>query len=356
METHSKRVLIAEDETKAAELLKRIFGQIGWQADSAPDGSAALQRLKEQPYEVLLTDLNMPGMNGMELVSRVNWELAKPPLMIMFTAYVDEGIRQRAKQHGVYEVLQKPSEIKKLASCFFQGLRELKNGTFTPPKTKAPGPVNGAPAPLLEVVPAFPVVVVAISTGGPSALKNLFGPWVKQLEAPVVVVQHGPDWAIRSLVESLSRDLEEPDLFRLAEPWETPEPNRVYFAYGDRHLILEPETGRFRSDEGPPVNFLRPAADPLFFSAAEGFGPYALGVVMTGLGRDGARGARKIRQAGGQVLIQSPESATLPFMPQAVRKELPDVPCSPLDQLPARISQEVKNLREALQTVQGGPP
>ena len=92
----------------------------------------------------------------------------------------------------------------------------------------------------------------------------------------------------------------------------------VYLAPNDHHLSIKAGTFRLRLEKGPQVNYVRPAADPLFRSGADAFGSYGIGVVLTGMGRDGAAGAAHILKAGGTVLVQDPETAVAPGMPKNV--------------------------------------
>jgi two-component system, chemotaxis family, protein-glutamate methylesterase/glutaminase len=162
--------------------------------------------------------------------------------------------------------------------------------------------------------PRFGVVAVAASTGGLPALRALFAALPEEFAAPVVVVQHrasGRSYLDHLLGASTSLCVRE------VRDGEAAAPGHVYLCPPDRHVRVDAD-GTLRVDDGPRVNFVRPSADPLFASAAAAFGARALGVVLTGRGRDGAAGAAEIRRRGGLVLVQDPATCAAPAMPQAV--------------------------------------
>ncbi len=164
--------------------------------------------------------------------------------------------------------------------------------------------------------PPFVGVFIATSTGGTDALAEVLLTLKMQRQAVVFIVQHGPAWLLEALAERLQRQTTMPLV--LAEDDVFAKAGTVYLAPGDHHLSIEAGSFRLRLEKGPLVNYVRPAADPLFRSGAHAFGPYGIGVVLTGMGRDGSAGAVHIQEAGGAVLVQDPETAVAPGMPRAV--------------------------------------
>jgi two-component system chemotaxis response regulator CheB len=176
------------------------------------------------------------------------------------------------------------------------------------------GRVPAAESPLPQG-PAAPVraVVVAASTGGPNALAELFGALPGPLPVPVLVVQHMPPLFSRALAQRLDgrgglviREAADNAAVQAGEAWIAP---------GDFHLEAGP---RLRVSQGPPENSCRPSADVLFRTAAAAWGAGVLGVVLTGMGQDGLKGARAIREAGGRMLVQDPKTSTVWGMPGAL--------------------------------------
>lgn len=159
------------------------------------------------------------------------------------------------------------------------------------------------------------VVVVATSLGGREALEQLVEPLAADFPVPVVVVQHVDEHSPSYLPELLARCTRL--TVKHAEAGELLRPSTIFVAPPGRHLLVGVDR-RCLLSEAPRVSFARPAADLLFVSAADVFGPRAFGVILTGRLSDGTAGARAIRAAGGVVLAQEPVSCRAPEMPEAV--------------------------------------
>jgi two-component system, chemotaxis family, protein-glutamate methylesterase/glutaminase len=163
------------------------------------------------------------------------------------------------------------------------------------------------------------IVVIAGSAGGLDPLRQIIAALPVPCSASVFVVMHiGPN---RSVLPSL---LTRPGLpASFAKDYAPIEPGHVYVAPPDHHILLEP--GRMRLSQGPKVNYTRPAADPLFESAAEAYGSRVLGIVLSGGDSDGAIGLRVIKERGGTSIVQRPEDAVFPSMPEkALAVDHPD--------------------------------
>lgn len=177
----------------------------------------------------------------------------------------------------------------------------------------------------------FDVVAVAASAGGVQALSTLVHALPAGFPVPVLVVQH-LDPAHETLLADIL-DRRSPLRAKLAEDGERAEPGTVYLAPPDRHLLVA-EDGTLSLSDSPRTHFVRPSADVLFASVARAYGPRAIACVLTGTGRDGAKGAQDVRSRGGTVIVEDPGTAEFPGMPTAAVEAgdvdrvlpLPDIP------------------------------
>jgi two-component system chemotaxis response regulator CheB len=161
-------------------------------------------------------------------------------------------------------------------------------------------------------MPTQQIVVIGTSAGGIEALRRLAAALPNDFGAPICVVMHTAPESPGTLHEILGRA----GPLTAVNPLDGEQlrPGRIYVAPPDRHMVLEP--GRVRITRGPRENRFRPAIDPLFRSAAQVFGPAAIGVILTGNLDDGTAGLQAIKRLGGTTIVQDPSDAAYPSMPQ----------------------------------------
>lgn len=167
---------------------------------------------------------------------------------------------------------------------------------------------------------SFELIVVGASHGGFEALKKVLRPLPADFPVPILVVRHQSPQTDDYLIDAMNRACQLKVTF--AEAGERPQPGVVYIAPPDRHLLVD-HNGRLKVTDDAPVNFSRPAIDPLFLSAAKRYGASVLAVVLTGANDDGAIGAAAIHNNGGRVMVQDPVSAESPTMPLATITTVP---------------------------------
>lgn len=332
-----KKVLVAEDDPCSFNILKRTFSLQGWEVDGAANGLEALEKLKVNHYDVLMTDLIMPVMNGMKLIERIRTEVKQIPLIILFSAFDDPDMRKRAYELGVFEFFGKPIDFKKLFKRLFEGLK-----SHGAPSAAKPKEVFSMPQKTIDSSksksPFFGVVITS-STGGPQTLNRLFSNLVLSENWSGFLVQHGPAWALNAIAQRISDDFGLKVL--MVQDSMKIESKTLYVAPGNLHTIIDSKSFCFKLINGPLENSVRPAADPLFRSAAAVFGAKCIAVVLSGLGRDGAQGAKVVSDWGGDVLIQDPSTAVAPYMPRAAMETCKNFDLVSIDEMGKTIDRRV---------------
>jgi two-component system chemotaxis response regulator CheB len=267
----------------------------------------------------------MPRLDGLQALEQIMKEMPRPVVMLS-AAGSEHGneMTLRALDRGAIEFVRKPSgpisidllAVREELIAALNAARAVNMaGVRTPPSAAAP--VLAEEPRKKAIASAILVVAIAASTGGPRALGEIIPRLTETLEAAVVIVQHMPGEFTRTLSHRL--DAMSPLPVREAEHGEELRENQVYLAPGGFHMRVAGEAGNavIHLDTGPTIWGVRPAADPLFISVAEVFGAAAVGVILTGMGRDGAEGLRCIRDAGGLGVVQDKDSSIIYGMPQA---------------------------------------
>ncbi|MBA3392117.1 MAG: chemotaxis response regulator protein-glutamate methylesterase [Deltaproteobacteria bacterium] len=317
------RVLIVDDSlfmraAIAKALANGPFEVIG----QAKDGNDALAQIVRLQPDVVTMDFNMPGMNGVETVRALMQQ--RPTPVVMFSAHTKQGAKETfdALAAGAVDFVTKPAgevsvDLSKIAEELTRKLIAASSArprAAPPPQppTRTSGPIGIPRATLSGGLPRL--CVIAISTGGPAALSEVVPALPADLRLAIVVVQHMPAGFTGPLAERL--DAASRVSVREAQTGDRPLAGSVLIAPGDRHLEFD-ERGMVVLTEGPLVNGCRPAADVTMLSAAKVYGRRTLGVVMTGMGKDGAAGALAIKKVEGKTCAQDQLTSVIYGMPKA---------------------------------------
>ena len=353
------RVLVVDDSVVVRKLVSdALASSPGIQvAGTASSGAIALAKLPQLNPDVITLDVEMPGLNGIQTLSEIRKLYPKLPV-IMFSTLTERGaaVTLEALSLGASDYVTKPSNSESLASALEQVRRELVTKIVSLARRARPTTARPSPAalPATRTLSEQPVHVLAIgtSTGGPNALAEVVPRLPGNFPIPVLVVQHMPPLFTRLLAERLNA--QSPLSVQEAEAGAKLEPGQVWIARGDYHLTVA-QQGRavvLVLNQHPPENSCRPAVDVLFRSVAQVFGPNVLGVVMTGMGSDGARGAAYIREAGGEIFVQDEASSVVWGMPGAVVSSGVADKISPLSEISFEIVRRVTHSRSQAQGVQ----
>jgi two-component system chemotaxis response regulator CheB len=288
---------------------------------TARDGMEALAQVHRLAPDIVTLDVEMPVLDGLAALGYIMSEAPRP--VVMLSAAEGHGgadLTIRALELGAVDFVRKPSgpislDVARVRDRLLAALEAASCVNLRGvPILARPGAV-AATVPAAH--PARRAVVVAASTGGPRALAELIPRLPATLGAAVLVAQHMPRGFTRSLAERLNGMSALPVCE--AEDGAPLLQNRVYVAPGGRHFLVERggDAVVARLHDGPPLWGVRPSADPLFRTAAAVFGAATVGVVLTGMGRDGADGLLALRAAGGAALVQDQASAIVYGMPGA---------------------------------------
>jgi two-component system chemotaxis response regulator CheB len=344
------RVLVVDDSTVVRRLLAELIGAepdmevVG----TAADGRIAMAKLDQVNPDLITLDVEMPEMNGLETLAAIRKVRPKLPVIMGSTLTQPAAAATLdALSLGASDYVTKPTgagtrkeALGQLRDDLIAKIRFFVRGTLQVP---LPAPAAApAPRPRVAALPGrIAVVAIGVSTGGPNALQALVPALGLDLPVPVLVVQHMPPTFTRLLAERLCNvrggKVEE------ATPGVVVQPGSVYIAPGDFHMTVERRDGQavLNLAKDPPENSCRPAVDPLFRSVAETFGGRAIGVVLTGMGRDGSNGCEHLRERGAQILVQDEATSVVWGMPGLVaRRGLADE-VLPLAQLGPEIRRRV---------------
>jgi len=310
-----------EDSPLELAVIQKVLTEGGIDVvGTASNGVEAMALIPQLDPDVICTDFHMPMMDGLELTKQVMAHYPRPILVLSISAQPHQ-VRNIMNifEAGALEVMAKPllksggisqlnphqlvEKIKILAGVKVIGRRH-KPLVNVPPK----------PSAKKEAGMLAKMIAIGSSTGGPQALARLFGNLPENFPIPIVCVQHISRGFLHGMVEWLD------DASRLqivvAEAGMVPHAGYVYFAPEGQHLVFD-EVGRFKLIEAQPNDFHLPSADQLFMSMAQVFGAHCVGVVLTGMGNDGAHGIVSISEKNGLTIAQDQCSSIIFGMPKA---------------------------------------
>ncbi len=319
------RVLVVDDSALMRKLIPQLLERDNsiHVVGTAMDGAFALKKIEELKPDAITLDLEMPRMDGIETLRRIMRQLQVP--VVVVSAHTREGASTtfKALHMGAFDFVAKPENV------LGEGMNEIAAEMIAKIKAAVKSPFvrrplvwGGAvarPKPKRSAIPspASKVVALGISTGGPNSLEYMLSQLPVDFPAAILVVQHMPagftETFARRLNEACNLDVKE------AQSGDLIAAGRVLVCPGDRHMRVRrmPLGDVVVLSDDVKVNGHRPSVDVLFFSVAQEFGADAVGLLMTGMGEDGAEGLGRLKAAGALTLAQDEASSVVFGMPRA---------------------------------------
>ncbi|MFT3696743.1 MAG: chemotaxis-specific protein-glutamate methyltransferase CheB [Kofleriaceae bacterium] len=334
------RVLVVDDSVVVRKLVSEVLAA---DADievvaTAGNGKLALQKLDVQACDLVTLDIEMPEMDGLQALAVIRKRYPKLPV-IMFSSLTSRAAAATidALSLGANDYVAKPeggglsASRAAIKAELIPKIRALTNRRATE-TIKAIESTH---------VGQFAAVAIGVSTGGPPALQTMLA-GLGGLELPVFITQHMPASFTTMLVQRLKATTPLP-IHEVTGTMRV-EPGHIYLAAGDHHLTVEklPSGAIVKPTNEPPENSCRPAVDVMFRSIAQVYGTGVLGLVMTGMGNDGLKGAEAIRDRGGAMIVQDQASSVVWGMPGAVARAGLAHAIVPLDEIAGEVMKRVR--------------
>lgn len=307
------RVLVVEDSLFMRRVISDAIGNMDGVelVDTAQNGVFALSKLATVKPDIITLDIEMPVMDGLETLKKIR-EVSSVPIIIL-SAMDDQETTIHALEIGAQDFITKPENISKNKKKFTENLESHIKALVDKPferarrtSRKKEGIVTGTRPSKVDAL------MIGASTGGPNVLTRIVRSLPEKLSIPVFIVQHMPEGFTASFAKRMNSLAKVPVVE--AENRMLIKAGTVYLAPGGKHMVVRNK--RIQLLDTEKVHSVRPAVDPLFESVVNHYGRSTLGVILTGMGRDGAAGCLDIKRAGGYVIAQNEESCVVYGMPR----------------------------------------
>jgi len=321
------RVVVVDDSALIRQVLSAILnGEADMEvAGTAADPLAARELIKQVNPDVITLDVEMPKMDGLSFLEKIMRLRPMPVVMVSTLTQAGATTTLKALEMGAVDFVGKPTldlerGLKALGQELVAKVRMAASAKVRPLKPVAEPAAGPKPAPAgLAYNSGDKIVVIGSSTGGVEALKEVIVPMPVNAP-PILITQHMPKRFTGSFAQRL--DSLSKVTVHEARDQQRVLPGNVYIAPGDLHLELARSGGHYfcRLSDGPEVSGHKPSVDVLFSSAAESAGPIAVGVILTGMGKDGAQGMMKLKEAGAMTIAQDEATSLVYGMPRVAKQ------------------------------------
>ncbi|NLJ84288.1 MAG: chemotaxis response regulator protein-glutamate methylesterase [Halanaerobiaceae bacterium] len=335
------KVMIVDD----SPFIRRIFKNIVEHDKeltviaTAKDGQDALEKIQENRPDVITLDIDMPVKNGLETLKEI-MKMEKPIPTIMVSALDNRETVMKALDLGAFDFIPKTEQFPSTDTSSLSNtlIPKIKAAAQIEPKIpsydiKPISPIKDKIS-KKDLKSKFPIVAIGTSSGGPKALKAILPVIPADFPAAILIVQHMPAGFTKSFADRLNQ--ESAIKVKEAAEGDIIQPGLALLAPGDYHMQIDKD-GRVRLDQTPTVWGVRPCVDHLFKSLAKNFKDRVIGIIMTGMGKDGAEGMKAVKKHGGYGIVESEETALVYGMPGAAIKANAYDEILPLHQIPEQL-------------------
>lgn len=349
------KVLVVEDSAVVREFLVHLLGSkhglhvVG----TATNGEEALEAVKRWRPDVITMDIHMPRMNGYEATRRI-METFPTPIVVVSGSWDREEVATsfRAMEAGALAVMPRPPGMghpdhEAMASNLLQTVRLMAEVKVVrrwarSRREAASAPLNLNPEKPGQIPAEAQAVAIGASTGGPLVLQAILSRLPREFPVPIFVVQHMAAGFMHGFVEWLAQSATLP--VAIAEHGQEALPGRVYVAPDGYHMQVQ-RGGRISLTSDPPEYGLRPSVSVLFRSIAEAYGRRSVGVLLTGMGKDGAAELKGMKEKGAITIVQDRETSVVHGMPgEAISIDAASYVLSP-EQIAAALATLVNHTR-----------
>jgi len=338
-------VLVVDDSAVVRQALAAILGRVGFRVTTAHDPILGREKMRKARPDVIILDVEMPRMDGLTFLRQLMQEDPLPVVICSGLAGPGTDVALQAMEEGAVEIVAKPQLGVKgfLEESARRIVEAVRAAAEARPRARAPRPeprhAAGAVLPARSAtlaITSLKVIAVGASTGGTEAIRALLE--AMPPDSPgLVVVQHMPE----AFTAAFARRLDTLCRIEVKEAADGDRllPGRALVAPGNRHLAVRRSGALYFAEllDGPAVNRHRPSVDVLFRSAAQAAGRNAAGVLLTGMGDDGARGLLEMRRAGGHTIAEDERTAVVFGMPKEAIALGAACEVVPLERIAARV-------------------
>jgi two-component system, chemotaxis family, protein-glutamate methylesterase/glutaminase len=357
------RVLVVDDSVFMCKVLQEIINSDPQMevAGQGRDGRDAVALAEALSPDVITMDINMPHLDGLQATELIMSQHPRPIVIVSSESREGAASTLKALELGAIDFVPKPSsgvdlDMKNVRDDLIRKLKMAAKVRVVRTATRSKLPVPHAPLPPASAFAEgsafasqtggkFPIVTIAASTGGPAAVMRVVAGLPAGFPAAVILVLHMPATFTKQCTVQLAEVAALP--VKEAEALEAVQPGMIYLCPGSHHLRLS-SAGKISLDPGPRVDGYRPSADIAFETIAEYSRALAVGVVLTGMGNDAAKGVKAMKAVGGRVLVQDEATSMIFGMPaEAIKTGAVDEVLA-LDDISAAIERRVGKLCRAL--------